>query len=60
MLSHNLAGTAADVGFAFSYSAASQMLSQSRDNDSYAWTGAVAVLQIEIPPARATMKKLSW
>ena len=40
VLSHNIAGTAADVSFGFSYSPASQTLTQSRDNDSYAWTGA--------------------
>lgn len=42
-LSHNLAGTTRDVSYTFSsYSPAGQLLSQVRDNDAYAWTGAVA------------------
>jgi RHS repeat-associated protein len=36
-LTHNLAGTANDVAFTFSYNAAGQMLNQGRDNDVYAW-----------------------
>jgi RHS repeat-associated protein len=42
-LSHDLAGTTRDVGFTFARNAASQIVSQTRDNDAYAWTGGVAV-----------------
>lgn len=40
-LSHNLGGSALahDVIFGYSYTPASQLASQSRDNDAYAWTG---------------------
>jgi RHS repeat-associated protein len=36
-LTHNLAGTANDVAFSFSYNAAGQMSTQDRNNDVYAW-----------------------
>jgi RHS repeat-associated protein len=40
-LSHDLSGTAQDVALGYpSYNPASQLLSQTRDNDTYAWTGA--------------------
>lgn len=40
-LSHDLAGSAQDVGYTFSsYNPANQLLGQTRDNDGYAWTGA--------------------
>jgi RHS repeat-associated protein len=37
-LSHNLAGTAQDVSYSFSYSPFGQMAGHGRDNDAYAWT----------------------
>jgi RHS repeat-associated protein len=42
-LGHNFAGTSADQTIGLAYSPASQILSRSASNDSYAWTGAVAV-----------------
>ena len=37
-LSHNLSGTTNDVSWSFSYNPAGQIVSQTRDNDRYAWT----------------------
>ncbi|MBE1525978.1 RHS repeat-associated protein [Sphingopyxis sp. OAS728] len=37
-LGHNFPGSSSDVGFTYSYTPASQISQQSRDNDSYAWT----------------------
>ena len=37
-LSHNLSGTTNDVSWSFSYNPAGQIVSQTRDNDLYAWT----------------------
>jgi RHS repeat-associated protein len=37
-LSHDLAGTAHDVGFSYSHNPADQIISSARDNDAYAWT----------------------
>jgi RHS repeat-associated protein len=42
-LSHDLAGTSADQVLGFAYNPASQIVSRSGSNDSYAWTGSVAV-----------------
>jgi RHS repeat-associated protein len=42
-LTHDLAGTSADQVFALTYNAAGQIASRRSENDSYAWTGAVAV-----------------
>lgn len=39
LLSHNPGGTADDVAFGYSYTPASQIWKQSRDNDAYAWNG---------------------
>lgn len=44
LLKHDIAGTAADVTWSgVTYNPASQLLTVGRDNDSYAWAGAVAV-----------------
>jgi len=44
LLKHDIAGTAADVTWnGVTYNPASQLLTVGRDNDSYAWAGAVAV-----------------
>lgn len=41
-LTHDLAGTAQDVTYTFTgYNPANQLMSQTRDNDIYAWTAAV-------------------
>lgn len=37
-LSHDLSGTTNDVSWSFSYNPAGQIVSQTRDNDLYAWT----------------------
>lgn len=37
-LSHDLSGTTHDVSWSFSYNPAGQIVSQTRDNDLYAWT----------------------
>lgn len=42
-LAHNPAGTTADVTTTFTYNPANQIASLTRNNDSYAWTGAVNV-----------------
>ncbi len=42
-LTHNLAGTSADLTIGLGYTPASQIASRSNSNDGYAWTGAVAV-----------------
>jgi RHS repeat-associated protein len=42
-LTHDLAGTSADQVFALTYNPAGQIASRRSENDSYAWTGAVAV-----------------
>jgi len=43
-LSHDLAGNAQDVTYGLtSYNPASQLLSETRNNDGYAWTNAVSV-----------------
>jgi RHS repeat-associated protein len=42
-LAHDLAGTASDQSLGFGYNPASQIVRETRSNDSYAWTGAVAV-----------------
>jgi YD repeat-containing protein len=42
-LTHDLAGTASDQSLGFGYNPASQIVRETRSNDSYAWTGAVAV-----------------
>lgn len=42
-LSHDLGGTVNDVAYTYgSYNPANQMLSQTRNNDAYAWSGAVS------------------
>ncbi len=38
-LAHDLAGTGDDVAWSYTYNPAGQIVSQSRDNDLYAWTG---------------------
>jgi RHS repeat-associated protein len=38
-LSHDLAGTAYDVSFGYSYNPAGQIVSRTMSNDAYAWTG---------------------
>ena len=43
ILSHDLAGTSGDHVIGLSYNPAGQILSRSGSNDSYAWTGSVAV-----------------
>ncbi|TMJ18608.1 MAG: RHS repeat-associated core domain-containing protein [Alphaproteobacteria bacterium] len=40
---HNLAGTGQDLQLTFGYNPASQIASQTRSNDSYAWTGHYAI-----------------
>lgn len=42
-LTHDLAGTANDLNKTFAYNPASQISSETRSNDSYAWNGAVNV-----------------
>ncbi|HEX8241751.1 MAG TPA: RHS repeat-associated core domain-containing protein [Allosphingosinicella sp.] len=42
-LTHDLAGTSADQVFALTYDPAGQIASRRSENDSYAWTGSVAV-----------------
>jgi RHS repeat-associated protein len=42
-LTQDLAGTAWDQTYGFTYNAASQILTRSSSNDSYAWTGAANV-----------------
>jgi RHS repeat-associated protein len=42
-LTHDLPGTAKDLTLGFSYNPASQIMSTTRSNDSYAWTGSVNV-----------------
>jgi RHS repeat-associated protein len=42
-LTQNLAGTASDVTFGYSYNPAGQITSRTRSNDAYAWIGAVNV-----------------
>lgn len=42
-LTHDLGGTAYDSTTSFSYNPASQIASQTRSNDAYAWTGALNV-----------------
>ena len=42
-ISCTLPSGAGNVGWGFAYNAASQMTQETRDNDAYAWTGAVAV-----------------
>lgn len=42
-LMHDLAGSGADVTTTFAYNPASQIVSTTRDNDSYGWTGAANV-----------------
>ena len=42
-LSHDLAGTSYDLTKTFAYSPASQITSETRSNDAYAWNGAVNV-----------------
>jgi RHS repeat-associated protein len=42
-LTHNLAGTAQDVSFTLGRNPASQIASQTRSNDAYAWAGHYAV-----------------
>jgi hypothetical protein len=42
-LSYNLAGTARDLAFGFTYNPAGQILSRSMDNDFYAWTASTAL-----------------
>jgi len=39
LLAHDLAGAAHDLSLSFSHSPAGQILSNTRSNDSYAWTG---------------------
>ena len=41
-LTHNLAGTSADLTLGLGYTPASQIASRSNSNDGYAWTGSVA------------------
>jgi RHS repeat-associated protein len=41
--SDNFAGSSSDVTWTLGYNPASQIVSDVRDNDSYAWTGAVSV-----------------
>lgn len=41
-LGHDLPGTANDVSWSAQYNAASQIISRTRDNDAYGWTGGVA------------------
>jgi RHS repeat-associated protein len=41
-LGHDLAGTAHDLALTFSYNPASQIVSNTRSNDAYAWAGAVS------------------
>ncbi len=38
-LGHDLSGSPSDVTYGYAYTPASQLASQSRDNDAYAWTG---------------------
>jgi RHS repeat-associated protein len=42
-LSHDLAGTTYDTATTFTYNPAGQISSQSRNNDTYAWTGAANI-----------------
>ncbi|MFA5970376.1 MAG: RHS repeat-associated core domain-containing protein [Sphingomonas sp.] len=42
-LSHSLPGTAYGVTTTFTYTPSGQLASSTRDNDAYAWTGAVSV-----------------
>ena len=42
-LSHDVTGTGADVSFSYGRNPASQIVSRTRSNDSYAWTGAYDV-----------------
>jgi RHS repeat-associated protein len=42
-LTHDLGGTGADQALGFAYNPASQIVKETRSNDAYAWTGAVAV-----------------
>jgi RHS repeat-associated protein len=42
-LSHDLASTTSDVATTFSYNPASEIVSQTRNNDAYAWPGRVNV-----------------
>ena len=39
-INHNLPGTAADTTWNLAYNPASQLISQTRSNDAYAWPGA--------------------
>lgn len=40
---HDLSGTGADVAWSQGYNPANQIITQTRNNDAYAWTGAVSV-----------------
>ena len=42
-MAHDLGGTGSDQTFGFTYNPASQIVTRSGSNDSYAWTGAYAV-----------------
>jgi RHS repeat-associated protein len=42
-LSHDLAGTGADISSSFGYNDAGQITNRTRSNDAYAWTGAYNV-----------------
>lgn len=43
VIAHNLPGSSGDVSWSFGRNPASQLTSVTRDNDAYAWTGAVSV-----------------
>jgi hypothetical protein len=61
-LAHDVGGTAQDVTSGFSYNPASQIVSKTRSNDSYAWNGHIAVTRLIaciMPPACCALRYTS-